>query len=134
MVSGVTLAAGYEPLLREIKSKPVNKTLSFSLFKGSSYSSKAYKDCAATVYIAVEKINNSTRTTVWDTTFDARQLKNYPSADSPHNQSVTIRNVMESKEQLEVSYRLIYSSKGSLLQVQSPALSANAADTLKIKL
>ena len=119
MASGVAVAAGYEPIMREIKSKPVEKTVSFLLYKGNNYSSKAYKGSCAQVYVSVEKVRNTTRTIVWDTTFNAKLLNKYPFAKKALSQNVTIHNVIESKEHLEMNYLLTYKWKGSVLKMQS---------------
>jgi len=135
MASGVIVAAGYKPIMKEIVRKPpVEKTVSFLLYKGSSYGSKAYKGSCAEVYVSVEKVRNTTRTIVWDTTFDAKVLNKYPSAKRAFSQIVTIQNVIESKEHLEMNYLLTYKSKGSVVRMQSPNFNATGVDTLVIKI
>ena len=134
MASGVTIAAGYRPIMREINSKPVAKNVSFLLYKGSNYSSKVYKGSSAQVYVSVEKVRNTARTIVWDTTFDSKQLNKYPSAKKSLSQKVTIPNVIESKEHLEINYLLTYKSKGSVLNIQSRNFNSNGMDTLIIRL
>ena len=134
IVSGVTLAAGYKPLMREIKSKPVEKTVSFLLYKGSNYNSRVYKGSCAQVYVFIEKVRNSTRTIVWDTTFDSKLLYKYPSVKKALSQNVTIQNVIESKEHLEINYLLTFKSKGSVLKMQSTNLNSTGMDTLVISL
>ena len=134
IASGITVAAGYKPLMREIKSKPVEESVSFVLYKGSNYNSKVYKGSSAQVYISVEKVRNTTRTIVWDTTFDAKLLNKYPSLKKALSQKVTIQNVIESKDHLEINYLLTYESNGSVLKMQSTNFNSPGMHTLVIRL
>ena len=134
MALGVIVAASYKPVMREIKSKPVEKTISFLLYKGSNYNSKVYKGSSAQVHISVEKVRNTTRTIVWDTTFDAKLLNKYPSLKKALSQKVTIQNVIESKDHLEINYLLTYESNGSVLKMQSTNFNSPGMDTLVIRL
>ena len=134
IASGVTVAAGYKPVMREIKSKPVEKTVSFLLYKESNYTSKAYKGSCAEVYVSIEKVRNTTHTIVWDTTFDAKQLNKYPSAKKALSKNVTIPHVIAFKEHLEINYLLTYKSKGSVLKMQSTNFNSTGMDTLVIRI
>ena len=134
MASGVTIAAGYSPIMRELKSKSVEKTVPFLLYKESNYSSKAYKDLYAEVYISIEKFGNTKGIIVWDTTFEAQLLNKYPSAKKALSQNVTIQNVIESKEHLEINYLVTYKSKESVLQMQKTIFNPTGKDTLVIRL
>jgi len=134
IASGVTLATGYIRIIREFNSMPVEKNVSFLLYKGSNYNSKVYKGSSAQVYISVEKVRNTTRTIVWDTTFDAKLLNKYPSLKKALSQKVTIQNVIESKDHLEINYLLTYESNGSVLKMQSTNFNSPGMDTLVIRL
>jgi len=134
IASGVTVAASYKPIMREIKSKPVDKTVSFLVYKGSNYNSKVYKCSSAKVYVFIEKVRNTKRTIVWDTTFNAELLNKYPSAKKALSQNVTIQNVIESKEHLEINYLVTYKSKESVLQMQKTIFNPTGKDTLVIRL
>ena len=134
IASGVTLATGYIRTIREFNSMPVEKTISFLLYKGSNYNSKVYKGSSAQVYLSVEKVRNTTRTIVWDTTFDAKLLNKYPSVKKALSQKVTIQNVIERKDHLEINYLLTYKSQGSVLKVQGTNCNSTGQDTLVIRL
>jgi hypothetical protein len=99
--------------------KPVEKSVSFALYKGSDYASDVYNSTSATVHITIEKVSGKTRKTVWEKTFDAQMLKQYPSLQEAIAQTVKVPNVFDAKEHLEVSYTLTYNSKGSELQMQN---------------
>jgi len=99
--------------------KPVEKSVSFALYKGSNYASDVYNSTSAKVHITIEKVSGSKRTAVWEKTFDAQMLKQYPSMQEAVAQTVKVPNVFDGKEHLEVSYTLTYDSKGSQLQMQS---------------
>jgi hypothetical protein len=132
-LSGIVVAS-YKPIKEALKENPVERTISFRLYKGSNYSTKIYNCSSAEIYIAVEKVKNTSHTTVWDTTFDAKLLNKYPSAKNVVAQKVTIQNVIENKEHLEMHYVLKYNSKGSVLKIQSPSFVLDEIDTLLISL
>jgi hypothetical protein len=133
LASGAGIAA-YEPIMSGIRDKPVEKTILFSLYRGSNYSSKVYRGSSAEIYIAVEKVRSTTRTVVWDTTVDAMLLSKYPSAKKAMSKKITIPNVIENKEHLEMNYVLTYNSNGSILKMQSSNFIFNGTDTLAIML
>ena len=133
VASGAGIAA-YEPIMNVIRDKPVEKTILFSLNKGSNYSSKVYRGSSAEIYIAIEKVGGTTRTIVWDTTLDAKLLSKYPSSKKALSQKITIPGVIEDKEHLEMNYILTYNSNGSVLKLQSPRFISNGNDTLAITL
>ena len=54
IASGVSFAA-LLPMGKQVKEIPVSKTVSFSLYKGSNYNSKAYKESLAQIDIVIEK-------------------------------------------------------------------------------
>ena len=99
--------------------KPVEKSVSFALYKEGNYASDAYNGTSAMVHITIEKVNGKCRTAVWEKTFDAQMLKQYPSLQEAMAQTVKVPNVFDAKEHLEVSYTLTYNSKGSELQMQN---------------
>jgi hypothetical protein len=132
-VSGIVIAS-YKPIKDSLKEIPVERTISFELYKGSNYASKVYKCSSAEIYITVEKVRNATRTKVWDTTLNAKLLSEYPFAKKAFTQKVTIQNVIENKEHLEMNYVLKYNSNGSVLQIQSRSFILDGLDTLAIRL
>lgn len=97
--------------------KPVDKNISFAVYKGVNYSSEVYNNTSAQVHITVEKVSGDKRTIVWEQTLDAKQLNQYPTLEQAMKQTVTIPNVLDSKERIEVSYTLTYDSQGSTLQM-----------------
>ena len=133
IASGAGIAA-YEPIMSVIRDNPVEKTILFSLNKGSNYSSKVYRGSSAEIYIAVEKVGGTTRTIVWDTTLDAKLLSKYPSSKKALSQKITIPGVIQDKEHLEMNYILTYNSNGSVLKLQSPRFISNGNDTIAITL
>lgn len=102
--------------------KPVDKNISFAVYKGNNYTADAYKSTYAQVHITVEKVNGKSRTKVWEKTLDAKQLNEYPSAQNAVTQKVTVPNVFDKKEHIEVTYTLTYNSKGSELQMQGDTI------------
>lgn len=114
MVSGVSLAAFF-PAFKQIKKIPVSKTVSFSLYKGSNYNSKVYKQSSVQIDIIIEKVSDEHRTKIWDTTVDAKLLSKYPLLKKAISKTVIVPEIYEGREHLEISYNLIYNSNGSIL-------------------
>jgi len=128
----ISCVAAYRPLMKAIKGKPIEKNISFAIYKENNYSSKIYRNSSAKIYIAVEKVECNTRTLVWDTTFDARLLKSYPSAKKALSQKITIPNIFAKQEHLEMNYVVTYNSNGSVLSMQSGAFILDSLRTIAI--
>jgi len=73
------------------------------------------------VHIIVEKVSKNERAQVWDTTFDAKRLKQYPSFDKALSQTIVVP-ATNAKEHFEVRYILTYSSKGSKLELRDQTI------------
>ena len=102
--------------------KPVSKSISLEVYKADDYSAAIYNDASAKLRVTVTKVSGKNRTIVWDKTFDALQLRQYPSLKNAISQKVVIGNVFDSKEHLEVIYTLTYNSKGNVLEMQNGVL------------
>lgn len=111
-----------------------NKNLSFKLYKTSNYAARVYDSTAAQIEITVEKVNGRNREKVWDTTFGPCLLKKYPSIEKAISKRITVPNVIENREQLELSYVIVYNTRGNILQVQNGPYILNDEDELNIDL
>ena len=131
IVSGVSFAA-ILPMVKQVKEIPVSKTISFSLYKGSNYNSKAYKGSSAQIDIIIEKVDDESRTRIWDTTLDTKLLSKYPVFKKAISKTVIIPEVYDGKEHLEISYILIYNSNGSILRMPSERYILNNANVVEI--
>jgi hypothetical protein len=96
----------------------VTKSVDFAVYKGNDYSAEAYKNTSAQVHIVVEKVSAKSRITVWDTTIDATELKDFPTAENAKAERITVPGIVDKKEHLEITYLLTYDSRGSQLQMQ----------------
>jgi hypothetical protein len=115
--------------------KPVEKNISFALYKSNDYNADVYNNTSATVHITIEKVSSKGRSTVWEKTFDAQTLKQYPSLQQAIAQTVKVPNVFDSKEHLEVSYTLTYNSKGNELKMQNGIMvKGNGTDKVYISI
>lgn len=114
--------------------KTVNKNISFAVYKSDNYSSDVYNNTSATLHIVITKVRGTSRTIVWDKTFDAKLLKQYPSLENAITQQVTVPNVLDSKERIEVTYTLTYDSHGSQLQMQNGTEVDGTSDKLDISI
>lgn len=102
--------------------KPVSKSISLAVYKASDYLSAVYNDASAKLRVTVTKVRGNTRTVVWDKTFNALQLKQYPTLRNALSQKIIINNILDNREHLEVDYTLTYVSKGNVLQMHNGVL------------
>ena len=114
--------------------KSVNKNISFAVYKGNNYASEVYNNTSATLHIIITKVRGNNRFIVWDKTFDAKLLKQYPSLENALTQQVTVPNVLDKKEHLEVTYVLTYDSNGNELQMQNGTIVYGNSDKLDISI
>ena len=98
------------------KVKPVDKQVQLTIYSNNDYSAEAYNEALASVHVVVTKVKGSSKKIVWEKTFTALPLKNYPTLGNAFTQQVNIPDVFDSKEKLEVSYSITYDSKGSVLR------------------
>jgi hypothetical protein len=126
-------AAMCQPVKEAMKGKPVDKSISFAVYKGTAYSSDIYNNTSAQLHVIIEKVKGGRHTQVWNKTFDARLLKQYPSLEQAMFQTVTVPKVF-CKEQLEITYTITYNSNGSQLQMQHAALVSGSALTDKLNI
>ena len=68
--------------------KPVSKSINLQVYKGNDYTSAVYNDAFAKLHITVTKVSGKSRTIVWDKTFDALQLRKYPSLQNALTQGL----------------------------------------------
>lgn len=102
--------------------KPIIKNINLEVYKSNDYLSAIYNDASAKIYVSITKVSGNTRLTVWSKTFDAIQLKQYPSLEGPLSQKIAIKNVFDSKEHLEILSTVSYYSKGSVLEIKDGVL------------
>jgi hypothetical protein len=84
------------------------------------------------VHIIVEKVSAKSRIQVWDTTFEAKRLRQYPSSDKALLQTITVPAGTKAGERFEVRYILVYESKGSKLEMQDQRTIEGTAAKLSI--
>lgn len=112
--------------------KPVDKNIDVEVYKDASYISPAYADAYATLEVTVVKIKGTKRDTAWQHSFAPTQLKNFPASDKPLLQQITIPNVNDKKEKIEVNYRLTYNTKGSELHFSNAEIIGKGEQTGKL--
>lgn len=93
----------------------VSKDIDLTVYKTASYIAPVYESTFATLEVTIVKIKGNKKDTAWQHTFQPKQLKDFPGSDKPMVQKITIPNVNDKKEKLEVYYRLTYNTKGSKL-------------------
>jgi len=121
LISGAVALYG-KKIYHIIAEKPESKTVEFSIYAGSDYSSKLYKKSKARVILTICKFSGNSQEIVWQEEVDKGSMKNYPSAEDALFKKVSVHNVFESKETLAAYYEVIYESKGSKLSYQKGVL------------
>lgn len=115
--------------------QPVNKSINLSVFSNNNYSSAAYDSTVASVHITVYRVINNTYTTIYQKTLNSMQLKQFPNMQNAMNSSVTIPNLLNSKEKLLINYAVTYNTQGSELTLNNYLLTEAAKkDELKINI
>jgi hypothetical protein len=97
------------------KEVSVSKNIDVEVYKTSSYVAPVYANATAQLEVTVVRIKNNKKDTVWQHSFQPTELKDFPGSDNPLLQKITIPNVNDRKEKLEVYYKVTYDSKGSIL-------------------
>lgn len=124
--------AGYTTITHSFESRTVDKTVFVAVYKENNYKAEVYDCTHAEVHIDLEKVNGKNRTPVWDTTFDAKLLRQYPSIEKALLRKITVENVIDKKEHLEINYLIKYNSNGSILQMQNGSIMADSSGKLSI--
>ena len=115
--------------------QPINKSINLSIYRENNYSSAAYDSTIASIHVTVYKVVDNKCTPVCDKLFSGMQLKQFPEMQNALNHSITIPNIMNSKEKLLIYYDVIYNTRGSELTL-SNYMYTNAVkkDNLKINI
>src|SRR5207253_4880060 len=95
--------------------KPVNKSINLSIYRENNYSSAAYDSTIASVHLTLYKVVGNKYTTVYEKTLSSMQLKQFPDMQNAMNSSLTIPNLLNSKEKLLINYAVTYNTQGSQL-------------------
>jgi len=109
------------------------KRISYAIYKGDKYNTKVYDCTYVQVCIIVEKVSKNERVQVWDTTLDAKQLKQYPSFGKALSQTVVVPDISCRNEHFEVRYILIYNSKGNKLEMEDQTIVEGNTTNLEIR-
>ena len=123
---------GYKPVKNAFTETPVDKKITLVIYKDNNYTSEAYDYSFAQVHVIVERVSGEDRRIELDTTFDAKLLKEYPSAENAYKMKVRVPKVFANKEQIEVRYILTYYSDSSRLQMQHGLVLKGENERLKI--
>lgn len=109
--------------------KPIIKNVSLKVYKSNDYLSAIYNNATAKISVSITKVSNRSRTIIWNKTFDALQLKQYPSMEDSLLQKLVISDVYNEREHLEIVSTVSYYANGSLLEIREGLLlSKEAAD------
>ena len=115
--------------------KPVSKSINLSIYRENNYSSAAYDSTMASVHITLYKVVGNEYTTVYEKTLSSMQLKQFPDMQNAMNSSLTIPNLLNSKEKLLINYAVTYNTQGSQLTLNNYMVTnATNKDNLKINI
>ena len=127
--------AVYKPVKEAMKANMVDKSVSISVFRNADYNADAYKSTLASVYVTVEKINTKGESSIlWEKNFDAKEITKYPLKEKALEQNISVKNINEHKERIEVKYVLIYNSKGTELQMQDETVITGRKTNVDIRI
>ena len=106
--------ACHKKAVTETTGTPVTKQVTFSVFAVRNYtdnSSSPYGYKSASVKLTIQKMGDLTSGVqpVWDTTFVDRPLAQFPKQPQQHKVQKAV-SVLESKEELQVTYEVVYIS------------------------
>ena len=107
--SGLLIASN---ALKEIA---VNKNINVEVYKTASYISPVYDNTTASLEVTVVKVKDGKRNIVWQHSYKATELKNFPQSDKPFTEKIAVTNINDRKDKLEVYYKVTYNSEGSIL-------------------
>ena len=99
--------------------KPANKEINFSIARDSSYDCNVYDMTSATIQVIVFKVKDHKQIVLWNKTYDTMQVKQYPTTSNALRQTVKVKNILDRKEQLFVTYIITYNTKGSVIKVEN---------------
>jgi hypothetical protein len=121
IVTALTLISGSGFVIAKNTSAktPVNKNINVEVYKTASYASPAYADATASLEVTVVRVKDNKKDTVWQHAFKQTELKDYPASDKPITQRISVPNVNDRKEKLEIYYNVKYNSKGSILDYRN---------------
>ena len=112
----------------------VNKNINVEVYKTASYVAPAYANATATLEVTVVRVKGNKRDTAFRHTFQPKQLKDYPESDKPMIQKITIPNVNDKKEKLEVYYKLTYNAAGSILNFLNTSVIGKGQQTGRLNI
>jgi len=113
-------------------SASVSKDINVEVYKNASYISPAYKNATAALQVTVVRVRGDKRDTAFQHTFQPKELKDYPASDKPMVQKITVPNVNDKKERLEIYYQLTYDSQGSILNLLNATTIGKGQQTGKL--
>jgi len=120
--------------VKSFSEKPITKNINVEVYKTASYVAPVYSDTYATLRISIIKIHGNKRDTAWQHDFEPKQLKDFPASDKPLVQTVTIPNVNDKKEKLEILYQLTYNTKGSELNFSNGTIIGKGVQNGKLNI
>lgn len=114
--------------------KAETKTVRFSVFAGTDYSTPLYKKSRAKVVLTICRYSADKQEIVWEGIVDKGFIKKYPGKDDAIFREVSIHNVYDRSETLAAYYKVVYEYKGSeITYEEGVTLSAGSAtDSLSV--
>jgi hypothetical protein len=98
--------------------KTISKEIHLNVAADFNYSCRVYDHSFAKVSLTILKIKGNEMDTLWEKQYPDVPLKKFPSLKQALRQTIHIPGVVDSKEQIVLSYTITYTSKESILQIQ----------------
>ena len=133
LFTGVMALYG-KKISRIITQRPETKTVRFSVFAGTDYSTPLYKKSKAKVVLTICRFYNDKQEVVWEGVIDKGSIKNYPSRQNAVFREVSVHDVIDHTETLAAYYKVIYDYKGSEISYEEGISLSRGSNTDSLKI
>jgi len=99
--------------------KPVSKKISLSIARDANYNQSVYDLSKASVKVVIFKVRDNKQIVLWDKTYDAIRLKDYPTLQNALHNEITVSNILDKKERLYVTYIITYNTNGGFMRIEN---------------
>ncbi len=104
-----------QPPVEITPEQTVTKNVAFEVYAAKDYSDAFYNNALAEIKLglAILNLKNNSTTVIWDTTYDFRQLRQYPQIDHKIRIDKLVQH-LENSELLHVSKTVRYNINGQM--------------------
>jgi len=99
--------------------KAISKNIHLTLSSENNYGHQVYANSSAQLGITVIKLHGRKIDTLLVKEYPEFKLKNLSALSKKFNETISVLDVADNKEQIIVSYSITYKSQGSILKIKS---------------